>query len=111
MEEIWEKVIKGMLFFRKMAVLMTYSFILILVNSLLILSLLYVYIKNSMKIRSLFTTGLTIFALLFLIQNAVSIYFYLTMVPYYVDGVELYIFIYSALQTFAFAILNIITWR
>lgn len=91
--------------------LITYSFIFTFINCLLILSLIYVYIKNAIKIKSFFTLGLLIFALLFLIQNIVSIYFYITMIPYYVDEVETFGFIYSIIQTVAFIILNIITWK
>ena len=90
---------------------MLYSFIFTVINCLLIFLLLYVYIKNAIKVKSLFTSGLLIFATLFLIQNIVSIYFYLTMMPYYVDEVETFGFIYSIIQTIAFTILNIITWR
>ncbi len=90
---------------------MLYSFIFTVINCLLIFLLLYVYIKNAIKVKSLFTSGLLIFAILFLIQNIVSIYFYLTMMPYYVDEVENFGFIYSIIQTIAFTILNIITWR
>ena len=91
--------------------MMIYSFVFSSINCILIMSLLYVYIKNAMKIKSFFTMGLLIFALLFLIQNIFSIYFYITMMPYYVDGVEYLGFIYSIIQTIAFTILNIITWR
>ena len=94
-----------------MAALMNLTTILTGVNILLILSLCYVYLKNLKKAISSFTIGLLIFALLFLIQNIVSFYFFLTMMPYFVNAVELYVFIFSVLQTLAFIILNWITYK
>ena len=94
-----------------MAMFMTLSTYLTGLNIVLILALLYVYVKNMRKIRSLFTSGLVIFALLFLMQDIVSFYFSVTMMPYYVAGVEPYVFSFTLLQTLAFATLNYITWR
>jgi len=82
-----------------------------IVNLVLIISLLFVYGKNAMKIRSLFTAGLIIFAVLFFIQNAVSLYFMSTMMPYYGPEAESYGLLFTILQTVAFSILNFITWR
>lgn len=79
------------------------------ISVLLLLGLLYVYYKNLKKIKSKFTIGLFIFALLFLLQNLVSLYFYLTMMDYYVPQVEIHVFIFSLLQTIAFLILLKIT--
>ena len=94
-----------------MAMMLSLSTALTVVNLLLILSLLFVYVKNAAKIKSLFTLGLIIFALLFLIQNAVSLYFTITMMPFYGDEVQGYGMIFTILQTVAFTMLNIITWR
>ena len=94
-----------------MATLMNISTYLTGLNILLILSLLFVYWKNMKRIRSLFTLGLFIFAGLFLLQNVVSFYFSVTMMPYYVEGVETFVFLLTILQTFAFIILNYITWK
>jgi len=80
-------------------------------NIALILSLLYVYIRNLRKMPTLFTWGLVIFAFLFLVQNVVTFAFAFTMMPLYVMEVKAYVLIFTALQTLAFALLNIITWR
>lgn len=81
------------------------------INILLILSLIYVYVKNYVKIKSMFTVGLLLFAILFLIHNALYLYFSITMMPYYTDNAQVFVFIFNLLQVLAFAILNIITWR
>ena len=83
----------------------------LILNLFLIVSLLYVYLKNLVKFKSSFTFGLFIFAFLFLVQNVIALYFLFTMMPYYSQGVEVYAFVFSILQTIAFSILNFITWR
>ena len=93
------------------SMLMKLITILTLVSIVMLLLLIYVYYKNIKKIKSSFTIGLLIFAVLFLIQNLVSIYYYLTMMDYYVPAVEKHVFIFTLLQTIGFAILLKITWE
>ena len=80
-------------------------------NILLLFSVLYVYFRNMIKMKSAFTSGLFIFTSLFLIQNLVSLYFFITMLPYFVSEVELHVFLLTILQTLAFIILNWLTWK
>ena len=81
------------------------------ISTLLLLGLLYIYYKNLKKIKSNFTIGLFIFALLFLVQNLVSLYYYITMMKYYAPEVEIHVFILTLLQAIGFAILLKITWE
>ena len=81
------------------------------ISILLLLGMLYVYYKNFRTARSKFTIGLFIFAVLFLIQSLVSLYYYITMMDYYAPDVEVHAFILTLLQTIAFAILLKITWE
>lgn len=81
------------------------------VNLLLVAALFAVYLRMCLKTGSLFTLGLLIFAGMFLLQNAVSFYFFITMMPYFVPEVANYVLILTVLQTIAFAILNWITWK
>lgn len=81
------------------------------VNIILVIGLLWVYLRNLQKMKSMFTLGLVIFASLFLLQNAVSFYFFITMMPYFVNEVESHVFILTFLQTLAFGVMNWITWR
>ena len=94
-----------------MAILMNVTTILTGISTLFLAGLLYVYIKNLKNIKSRFTIGLFVFALLFLFQNLVSLYFYLTMMQYYSPQAELHVFIFSLLQSVAFLILLRITWE
>ena len=92
-----------------MAFLMTSTTALTVLSTMLLGGLLHIYIRNLKKIKSNFTIGLLIFAVLFLVQNLVSLYYYLTMMDYYVPEVEAHVFILTLLQTIAFFILLRIT--
>lgn len=81
------------------------------INIILIMGLLYVYVKNMIKIKSGFTFGLVLFGGLFLLHNIVVFYFSITMMSLYADGVSPYMFVFTILQAFAFGILNWITWK
>lgn len=94
-----------------MTPLMTAIAILTGISTILLVLLNHVYIKSLRKIKSKFTIGLLIFAFLFLMQNIVSLYFYFTMMDYYVPAVEMHVFILTLLQTLAFSVLLKITWE
>jgi len=81
------------------------------VSTLLLLGLISVYLRNLRRIPSFFTSGLLIFALLFFIQNVVSLFYFITMRNYYVPEVEIHVFILTLLQTIGFGTLLKITWE
>ena len=91
--------------------LMTVTTVLTGISTFLLIGLLYIYTQNLKKIKSNFTFGLFIFATLFLLQNLVSLYFYFTMMNYYVPEVTAHVFIFTLLQAIAFLILLKITWE
>ena len=94
-----------------MAILMNATLILTIISTLSLIGLAYIYIKNFMVIKSKFTIGLLIFALLFLLQNLVSLYFYLTRMEFYSAEAVIHVFILSLFQAIAFLILLKITWE
>lgn len=81
------------------------------INILLIVSLLVVYLRNAMRIRSGFTYGLLLFIILFLFHNILVFYFSVTMMPLYAEGVAPFMFVFTLLQLIAFAILNWVTLK
>ena len=81
------------------------------ISTIFLLGLLYVYYKNLKQAKSKFTIGLFLFALLFLAQNLVSLYYYITMMEYYAPEVEVHVFILTLLQAIGFMILLKITWE
>ena len=94
-----------------MGAIMNICTALTVISTLALLGLLYIYIKNLKKIKSKFTMGLLIFAVLFLLQNFVSLYFYFTMMEYFVPQVEIHELVLNSLQTAAFLILLKISWE
>ena len=92
-----------------MAMIMNITTTLTAISILALSCLIHVYIQNLKKIKSKFTIGLLVFALLFLIQNLISLYYYLTMMDYYSPEVEVHVFILTLLQTIGFLILLKIT--
>ena len=82
-----------------------------IVQTIILLALLYVYGKNLKKARSSFTIGLFVFTVLFIIQNIISLYFYFTMMEYYAPQVEIQALFVELLQTVAFAVLLKITYE
>ena len=87
------------------------TFVLTVINIVFLLALFFVYGKNWLSLKSAFTSGLVLFTLIFLIQNITSVYFYLANTPYFVDMVSMHVFILTVLQTCAFCVMNIISWR
>ena len=81
------------------------------ISTVLLLGLIYVYYKNLKKIKSNFTIGLLIFALLFLIQNIISLCYFIAMKNYYAPEVEIHVFILTLLQAIGFGVLLKITWE
>jgi predicted membrane protein len=57
------------------------------VNVLLLVGLIWIYMNSFRKIRAQFTAGLVFFAGIFLIQNLIALYSFVTMFMYYASGV------------------------
>ncbi len=94
-----------------MTMIMQLTTILTSVSILLLLALLWIYWQNYRKLKSGFTLGLITFALIFLIQNLMSFYYFATMMPYFVDAVEMHVFLLSMLQSIAFAVMLWNAWK
>ena len=94
-----------------MVAVMMGTTILTVISSIILLILLFIYGRNLRKIPARFTQGLFIFALVWFIEKLVSLYYYLTMMNYYVPAVSMQVFFLSLLQTVALFILLKITWE
>jgi hypothetical protein len=84
--------------------LMTWTLGFVIVNIILLVYLALFHLNHVRKIKSGFTLGLLIFVLVFLIQNLMAAYFYLTMMPLYVSSVEIPVFVTTVIETLAFLI-------
>lgn len=80
-------------------------------NIVLVGVLLYVYGGTYSKMRTRFTMGLLVFATLFLVQNAITLFSYVTMMSYYAAGVDLHVALFTWAQTAGLGILVATTWK
>lgn len=79
-------------------------------NTLLLLALLVFYARMWTQVRSRFTLGLVIFAIVLLVQNAAQLYFFFTMQMYFAGGVERLVLFQNILGTVASAFLTYVTF-
>jgi len=75
------------------------------VNVLLLIGLLWIYGNSFRKVRAQFTAGLLFFAALFLVQNLMSLYSFLTMFMDYASGISLMVLAITIVQTAGLAII------
>lgn len=80
-------------------------------NIILLLLLLYVYWGNYKKIKSIFTTGLIMFAGILLLQNIIFTSFLLFAPIFQIADLGLPLFIVNITEFLALLILLLITWR
>jgi|SRR6266545_3965377 len=81
------------------------------VSAVLLVALLYVYGRNARQVRSKFTLGLVVFALLFLVQNLAGMWIYLAMNDAGMKGdVAVPMLLLNVTETGALGTLAAITW-
>lgn len=80
-------------------------------NIVLLLLLLYIYWDNYKKIKSIFTTGLIMFAGILLLQNIIFTSFLLFRPIFQIAELGLPLFIVNITEFLALLILLLITWR
>ena len=78
-----------------------------LLNVILLIGLIWIYLSSFRKVRAQFTLGLVFFAALFLVQNLIALYSFLTMFMYYAAGVTGIVLAITIVQT---AALSIMLW-
>ena len=82
-----------------------------IVNILLLLSLIYVYVKNFLSIKATFCMGLMIFAVLFLLENILALYFQLIHAHDYSMDTANFSLVLNLIQTLGFSALVYVTWK
>jgi hypothetical protein len=78
-----------------------------LLNVILLIGLIWIYSNSFRKVRAQFTLGLVFFAALFLVQNLIALYSFVTMFMYYASGVTGIVMLITIVQT---AGLSIMLW-
>jgi hypothetical protein len=76
-------------------------------NVLFLLGLLGIYANAFRKVRAEFTAGLLFFAAIFLVQNLIALYSYMTMFMYFATDVAPLVMVITVAQT---AGLGLLLW-
>jgi len=87
------------------------NFALIGANVLLTLVLAVVYARNYKAIKSKFTGGLLVFALLFLFENLLDFYFYNSILEQSIYGLTTFNIGVNLIEMIALLVLAWITWK
>jgi hypothetical protein len=87
------------------------AMVLHLVNIALLLLLLYIYLQNYRQVKNRTAAGLTLFALFFLAQSAMNLYFDTTMVMYSSTPAENAATLLEGVKAVGFAILAWVSWE
>ena len=81
------------------------------INVLMLLTLISVYAKNYLKMRTNIGLGLILFASLLLLHNLAAVYFQVSMIMYYTSEVAGFAFILNVLEALGLAILAYISLK
>ena len=76
-----------------------------LVNVILLIALIWIYANSFRKIRAQFTVGLLFFTAMFLVQNLITLYSFLSMFMYFASGVMGLVLVITVVQTAGLAAL------
>lgn len=87
-----------------MAIMMTLSLIVTVINMVILTLLLGISYKNYTKIKAQFNIAIIIFVITFLIQKMYSFYVYFVIMTSYADALGQFTFIIELLQLVAFSV-------
>lgn len=79
-------------------------------NIAVLVSLISLYGKTYMSSKAQFTLGLIFFASLLLVQNAIGVYSYVTMAPFFADALLPYLFAINIAELAGLSVLLKVTW-
>ncbi len=82
-----------------------------IINSVLLVFLLYIYVQNYRQMKTVFGLGLIFFAVLLLVQNVLAAYFHMAMLDFYSREAMEHGMILSGVQTVALGVLAFVTWK
>ena len=75
------------------------------INVLLLVGLIWIFAGSFWKVRAPFTAGLLFFAALFMVQNLMSLYSFLTMFMDYAAGITELVLAITIIQTAGLAVI------
>jgi hypothetical protein len=92
-----------------MSIIMDASAAVCVANVAVLTGLLVLYARTYGSSRAHFTLGLIFFASLLLIQNAIGIYSYVTMAPYFAEDILPYLFVINIAELAGLSVLLKVT--
>lgn len=93
-----------------MSIVMDVSAIVSAANVAILIGLIILYGKTYSSSKAPFTLGLIFFASLLLVQNAIGIYSYVTMAPFFSDAILPYLLAINIAELAGLSVLLKITW-
>ncbi len=81
------------------------------INVLLTLVLIYIYYKNHKIVKSKMTLGMLSFAVMFLIENALSLYFYNSLLIEGITSITTFHLVVKFFEMVGLLVLLYITWE
>lgn len=93
-----------------MSIIMDASAVINALNVAVLTSLLILYGRTYRSSRAQFTLGLIFFASLLLVQNAIGIYSYITMAPFFEGAILPYLLAINIAELAGLSVLLKVTW-
>jgi hypothetical protein len=93
-----------------MSLIMDASAIVSVANVAVLATLIILYGKIYGSSRAMFTLGLIFFACLLLVQNAIGIYSYITMAPFFAEAILPYLLAINIAELAGLSVLLRVTW-
>jgi hypothetical protein len=81
------------------------------INILLTLVLIAIYSVNLRTVRSRMTFGMLLFAVMFLIENALGLYFYNSLLTQGITSITTFHLLVKFLETLGLLVLLYVTWK
>lgn len=81
------------------------------VNVLLTILLIYVYFRNHRIVKSKITLGMLFFAVAFLIENALSLYFYNSLLMQGITSITTFNLVVKSFEMVGLVVLLYVTWK
>ena len=80
-------------------------------NVVLTLALIYIYFKNHKLVKSKMTMGMLFFSVMFLIENALSLYFYNSLLLQGITSITTFHLVVKFLEMMGLLVLLYVTWE
>jgi hypothetical protein len=81
------------------------------INVLLTVVLIYIFFRNHMLVKSKMTLGMLFFAVMFLIENALSLYFYNSLLMQGITSITTFHLVVKFFEMIGLLVLLYVTWE